>query len=99
MSAKADRPQVRTAQDLERKYANLLNSGSAIEMNTKTITKVNTLLSQFIASTVGDLETLQSQLDGQINTYYGNEEPTLLNYPTSEWLVEDYPLVVARNVR
>ena len=91
MSAKADRPQVRTAQDLERKYANLLNSGSAIEMNTKTITKVNTLLSQFITSTVGDLETLQSQLDGQINTYYGNEEPTLLNYPTSEWLVEDYP--------
>ena len=91
MSVKTERPQVRTAQDLERKYALLLNSGTAIKQTETGLIKVNNILSQFIAATIGDLETLQQQLDGQIETWYGDTTPTLLNEPASNWQVSDYP--------
>lgn len=32
-----------------------------------------------------DVSNLQAQIDGQIETYYYDYEPTLLNYPASEW--------------
>ena len=91
MSAKTERPQVRTAQDLERKYAQLLSSGTAIKQTEVGLIKVNNILNEFISATIGDLETLQAQLDGQIETWYGSYTPTLLNKPASDWNVSDYP--------
>ena len=88
MSAKTERPQVRTAQDLERKYAQLLSSGTAIKQTEVGLIKVNNILNEFISATIGDLETLQAQLDGQIETWYGSYTPTLLNEPASGW--QDY---------
>lgn len=90
MSIKADRPQVRTAQDLERKYASLLNSGTAIKQTETGLVKVNNILSEFIAATIGDLQTLQAQLDGEIDTWYGSGVPTLSNEPASNWQVSEY---------
>ena len=90
MSAKTERPQVRTAQDLERKYAQLF-SGTAIKQTAEGLTKVNMTLNEFIAATVGDLDTLQAQLDGQIETWYGSYTPTLANKPAVDWQVSDYP--------
>jgi hypothetical protein len=48
-------------------------------------------LNEFIAATVGDLDTLQAQLDGQIETWYGSYTPTLSNKPAVDWQVSDYP--------
>ena len=91
MSAKTERPQVRTAQDLERKYAELLGMTTAIKQSEVGLVKVNNILNDFIAATIGDLETLQAQLDGQIDTWYGTYTPTLTNEPASSWQVSDYP--------
>ena len=91
MSAKTERPQVRTAQDLERKYAELLGMTTAIKQSEVGLVKVNNILNDFIAATIGDLETLQQQLDGQIDTWYGSYTPTLSNEPANSWQVSDYP--------
>ena len=90
MSVRTERPYVRTAQDLERKYASILNSGNAIKQTETGLVKVNNILNDFLAATIGDLETLKGQLDGQIATWYGDDEPTLSNKPTSDWEVSDY---------
>jgi hypothetical protein len=90
MSVKTERPQVRTAQDLERKYAALFGMETAIKQSQTGLIKVNNILNDFIAATIGDLETLQNQLDGQIDTWYGSYEPTLLNEPVSNWQVSEY---------
>ena len=91
MSTRTERPFVRTAQDLERKYAGLLGMETAIKQSEAGLLKVNNILNEFITATIGDLETLQKQLDGQIDTWYGSETPTLLNEPASSWNVSDYP--------
>jgi len=90
MSERTDRPQVRTAQDLERKYAWLFGNQTAIKQTEVGLVKVNGILNEFLAATIGDLQTLQAQLDGQIDTWYGDYVPTLSNEPTSSWNVSDY---------
>ena len=91
MSVGNERPQVRTAQELERKYALLLGNTEAIKQTEVGLVKVNNILNSFISATIGDLETLQAQLDGQIDTWYGSDEPTLLNEPSVNWQVSEYP--------
>lgn len=90
MSIKADRPQVRTAEQLERKY-----NFAGMEKNIKTsetgLTKVSNELYNFVRAVAGDTSILERQLDGEIDTWYGDEEPTLLNAPVINWEVEDYP--------
>lgn len=90
MSIKTERPQVRTAQDLERKYADLFKEIPNIKRTEVGLVNVNNILSEFITATIGDLQTLQNQLDGEIDTWYGNEAPTLLNEPASNWQVSEY---------
>ena len=84
MSIKADRPQVRTASQLEQKY-----NFAGMEKNIKTsetgLTKVSNELYEFVRAVAGDTSILERQLDGEIDTWYGDETPTLLNPPASEW--------------
>lgn len=86
---KQDRNGVRTAQDLERKY-DFSSIKQAIEQSEKGITKINQELDNFVSETVGNIDRLQEQIDGKINTYYYSGIPTLLNLPASEWSEEDY---------
>ena len=89
MSIKADRPQVRTASQLEQKY-----NFAGMEKNIKTsdigLTKVSNELYNFVRAVAGDTSILERQLDGEIDTWYGDETPTLLNEPASNWVVADY---------
>ena len=89
MSIKADRPQVRTASQLEQKY-----NFAGMEKNIKTsdvgLTKVSNELYNFVKAVAGDTSILERQLDGEIDTWYGDEIPTLLNEPSSNWVVADY---------
>lgn len=89
---KQDRAGVRTAQDLERKYnlADLVDIKKAVELQEEGINKTNATLEEFMSSTVGEIESLQSQIDGQIHTFYYSGVPSMTTPPVTEWAEEDY---------
>ena len=86
---KQDMNGVRTAQDLERKY-DFSSIKKAVELSEVGIVKVNNELDNFIKTTVGTIDNLQNQIDGNITTYYYSGVPTLSNLPASEWEEEKY---------
>lgn len=77
----------RTIEDLERKYnfSSLLGLSKNVKMNKESITKVNNELYKFIISATSKIDDLNTQIDGKISTWYYSGEPTLSNYPASEW--------------
>ena len=85
---KQDRNGVRTAQDLERKY-NFSSIKKSIEQTELGLTKINSELDNFIISTVDTIDNMQSQIDGNITTYYYSGVPTLSNLPASEWTTNE----------
>ena len=89
MSIKTDRPQVRTAEELERKY-NFASMEKNIKQSDVGLTKVQNELYSFVRAVAGDTSILERQLDGEIDTWYGDEVPTLLNTPASNWDVSEY---------
>lgn len=80
---------VRTAQDLERKY-NFSSMQMAIKQSEQGITKISSELDNFVSATVGTLDNLQDQIDGNITTFYYSGVPTLSNLPASEWNQSEY---------
>ena len=82
-----DRQGVRTAVDLERKY-NLAGMKKAVENSVEGINKTNKTLEEFVNTTLGTLEEIQSQIDGNITTWFYSGVPTLLNPPASEWITD-----------
>lgn len=90
---KQDRNGVRTAQDLERKYlADLVGIKKAVKLSEEGINKTNTSLEKFIKVTLGQIEDLQAQVDGNITTYFYSGVPTMDNLPASEWKEYDIHL-------
>jgi phage-related protein len=91
---KQDRAGVRTAQDLERKYnlADLVGIKKAVQLQEEGINKTNAELENFMKSTIGDIENLQSQIDGQIHTFYYSGVPSMSTPPVTEWAEEEYNL-------
>ena len=88
---KQDRNGVRTPQDLERKYAKEFSSiKKAIKQSETGITKVSQELDNFVEATIGTIDNLQNQIDGNITTYYYSGVPTLSNLPTGEWETNEY---------
>lgn len=80
---------VRTAQDLERKY-NFSSMQKAIKQSEQGITKISSELDNFVSATVGTLDNLQDQIDGNITTFYYSGVPTLSNVPASTWSQSEY---------
>lgn len=89
--SKQDRQGVRTPTDLERKYdlASLVGVKKAVEQNVDAINKTNTILEEFVTSTLETLDTMQSQIDGKVDTWFYSGVPTLSNLPASEWLTDE----------
>lgn len=89
--SKQDRQGVRTATDLERKYdlASLVGVKRAVENNVEGLNKTNTMLEEFMTSTLGTINELQSQIDGNITTWFYSGVPTLSNLPASEWTTDE----------
>lgn len=85
---KQDRQGVRTAQDLERKY-DFSGMKKAVQNSVEGINKTNKTLEEFMSSTLGTLEDLQSQVDGSITTWFYGGVPTLDNAPASEWATDE----------
>ena len=88
--SKQDRQGVRTATDLERKYdlASLVGIKKAVQNSVEGINQTNKTLEEFITSTLGSIEELQDQIDGNITTWFYGGVPTLSNLPASEWTTE-----------
>lgn len=88
---KQDRSGVRTASDLERKYDLQAIAGIkvAIENSEENINKTNKILEDFVVATLGTLENMQSQIDGNITTWFYSGVPSLNDYPASEWETEE----------
>lgn len=84
---KQDMNGVRTAQDLERKYdlKSMVGLKKAVKLQEEGINKTNSELEQFMSSTLNNIDNLQTQIDGNITTYYYSGVPTLSNIPASEW--------------
>ena len=82
---------VRTAQDLERKYdfSSIGELKKNFELQKDSLTKVENELNDFVKATTKNLEDIQSQVDGNITTWFSSGIPTLENYPTSEWETDD----------
>lgn len=89
--SKQDMQGVRTPSDLERKYdlAAIVGMKKAVLQAENQITKINSTLEKFIISTLGSLENMQSQIDGNITTWFNSGEPTPETYPTNEWETEE----------
>lgn len=85
-------PYLRTAQDLERKYKlyAIADLEKNVQKNEEDIIKTNNIIEDFAAQTIGDIENLQNQIDGNITTYFFSGVPTLSNQPASDWDVTEY---------
>ena len=91
ISPKQDRGGVRTASDIEMKYdlAAIVGVKKAVLQMEQQLTKTNSILENFVKSTVGTLENMQSQIDGNITTWFDYGKPTQDTYPTNEWVTEE----------
>lgn len=85
---KQDRVGARTAQDIERKY-DLVGIKKAVENSIEGLNKTNTILEDFMNTTVGSIDEIQNQLDGNITTWFYGGVPTLTNLPASEWTTDE----------
>lgn len=86
--SKQDRQGVRSPTDLERKY-DFSGMKKAVKNSVEGINKTNKTLEKFMESTLGTLENMQNQIDGNITTWYYDGVPTLSNLPASEWLTDE----------
>ena len=88
--SKQDRQGVRTPQDLERKYlSTLIGIKKAVENSVEGLNKTDKTLEEFMTATLGSLENIQSQIDGNITTWFYGGVPTLSNPPASEWVTDE----------
>ena len=88
--SKQDRQGVRTPQDVERKYLlSLVGLEKAVKNNEDGLNKTQKSLEEFVTSTLGSIEELQSQIDGNITTWFYSGVPTLSNLPASEWTTDN----------
>ncbi len=85
-----DRQGVRTPQDLERKYGPLISGiQRAVENSVEGLNKTEKTLEEFMTATLGSIDNIQSQIDGNITTWFYSGVPTLSNYPAGEWVTNE----------
>lgn len=79
-----------TAEDVIRRYNlnNLSSDRKKINQATETLVKTDKELKDFIDVTTKDIENIQSQVDGNITTWFFSGVPTIENQPANEWLTD-----------
>lgn len=80
-----------TAEDLIRRYGldNLKKDRKAINTLNDGLTKINKNLENYIEAVLSNIDNLQSQVDGNITTWFFVGVPTLENQPAKEWVKEE----------
>lgn len=89
--SKQDKQGVRSPTEHERKYdhAAIEIVKKAVKNHEEGINKTNQILEDFVKSTLGSLEEMQSQIDGSIETHFYSGVPTLENEPASKWTTDE----------
>ena len=84
---KQERGRVLSTAELERKYdlASIATLKVATKQSADNLKKTNVILEEFVNKTLGSIEELQKQVDGNITTWFEAGEPTLSNKPAVEW--------------
>ena len=79
-----------TAEDVIRRYNlnNLSSDRKKIKQATETLVKTDKELKSFIDATAKNIENIQSQVDGNITTWFLIGVPTIENQPANEWLTD-----------
>lgn len=72
---------------LDIKANSLSITGKTVEQISQEVAgqEANKVLEDYANTVTGQLEDLQSQIDGQIQTWFYNYTPTNYNYPASDW--------------
>ena len=87
VSPKQERTPIRTFEQLLRRYD--LEAIASIKIATENVTiglnKTNATVEEFVTATIGTLENMQNQIDGNISTWFYKGAPTLNNTPANEW--------------
>ena len=84
-----DLSKVRTPEDVERKY-NLGRLSENLEINENTIINLENELNNFIDVTyTNEVNNLQGQIDGKVETWYYSGIPSLSNLPASDWTTDE----------
>lgn len=76
-----------TFEDFIRRYdLDGISSSLKVAKSTKDgLHKVEKQLGDYVIQTTKDIENLQSQIDGNITTWFYTGEPTLTNEPAKDW--------------
>ena len=84
-----DKSKAITAEDLIRRYnlEGLKEDRKKTNILIGNLVKTDTLLNNFIETTLQDIEEIQSQIDGNITTWFYSGVPTLNN--ASDWTTDD----------
>lgn len=83
---------VRTAYELERKLqSSLVGIKKAVQQSSTGLTKVENELNNFVIQTAEDIKELQSQVDGNVTTWFFYGVPTLKNQPAIDWGTSEFP--------
>lgn len=80
-----------TVEDLIRRYNldGLKTDRSKINLLDEQLTKTDGILTDFVEQTTSDLEDIQSQLDGNITSWFYDYDPTLNNEPAVNWTTDE----------
>jgi hypothetical protein len=54
------------------------------------VTPIDTFQSNILSAVAIDVQDLQNQIDGAITSWFGDVDPTLLNYPVNQWSLSEY---------
>lgn len=92
MSVKGDIPQVRTPQDLERKYdlKAISNLKKETKINSKSLDQTQKELKIFVKSATKDLEDIRKDVADKVEIWFGSGQPTIEGYPTNQWEEKEY---------
>lgn len=82
-----DNVNVRTAEQLEKKYnlQQLFSKIANLETSSKNLIHIQKELDDFIEATTDDLENIETELDGKVETWYYQGVPSLSNAPAVDW--------------
>lgn len=92
MSVKGDIPQVRTPQDLERKYdlTAISELKKETKINSNSLNQTQKELKNFVKSATKDLEDIRKDVADKVEIWFGSGQPTIEGYPTNQWEEKEY---------
>lgn len=86
-----DRVPISTINDLMLRYrlSDIATTKKGLEESNTQLTATNKELQSFKTATTTDIDTLKSQVDGNVTTWFFSGTPTLENAPATDWTTDE----------